>query len=101
VNGSGQTGMFTVHRGGGGPEFQITVDGSKGHPETVTLVRGRGCPEAVHASNVAVLGTLHRGRLTATSPIPFDRLMSGNYSLIVRNNTPDSRPVICGHIYLN
>jgi hypothetical protein len=101
VNSSAQTGMVTVLRGDGGPRFQITVDGSAGHPESVTLVRGRSCPEALGAPNVAVLGTLHNGHLTATSPIPFDRLMSGNYTVLVRNNTPDSRPVICGHIYLD
>lgn len=101
VNSSAQTGMVTVLRRNGGPQLQITVDGSAGHSEAVTLVRGRTCPEALGAPNVAVLGTLHNGHLTATSPVPFDRLMSGNYTVLVRNNTPDSRPVICGHIYLN
>ena len=60
VNSSAQTGMVTVLRGGGSPRIQITVDGSAGHPESVTLVRGRTCPEALHASNVAVLGTAAR-----------------------------------------
>jgi hypothetical protein len=101
VNSSAQTGMLTVLRVAGSPHIQITVDGSAGHPETVTLVRGRSCPEALSAPNVAVLGTLHSGHLMATSPIPFERLMSGNYTVLVRNNTPASRPVICGHIYLS
>jgi hypothetical protein len=101
VNSSAQTGMVTVLRGNGAPRLQITVDGAAGHPETVTLVRGRTCPEALGAPNVAVLGTLHNGHLTATSPVPFARLMSGNYTVLVRNNTPESRPVVCGNIYLN
>jgi hypothetical protein len=101
VNSSAQTGMVTILRGAGSPRIQITVDGSRGHAESVTLVRGRTCPEALSAPNVAVLGTLHGGQLTATSPIAFDHLMSGNYTVLVRNNTPDSRPVICGHIYLS
>jgi len=101
VNSSAQTGFVTVLNGGSAPQIQVTVDGSRGHPEAVTLVRGRTCPEALQAPNVAVLGTLHSGRLMATSPVPFGRLMSGNYSVLVRNNTPDSRPVACGNIYLN
>ncbi len=101
VNSSAQTGMLTILRGSGSPRLQITVDGSRGHAESVTLVRGRTCPEALSAPNVAVLGTLHDGHLSATSPIAFDHLMSGNYSVLVRNNTADSRPVVCGHIYLN
>jgi hypothetical protein len=101
VNSSAQTGMVTVF-GRGNPRIQVVIDGSRGKPESVTLVRGRDCPQALAASNnVAVLGTLSGGRLTAASPIPLDRLMSGNYSVLVRNNTPDSRPVSCGHLYLS
>ncbi len=103
VNSSAQTGMLTILRGAGSPRIQITVDGSRGHAESVTLVRGRTCPEALSAPNVAVLGTLHAGQLMATSPIAFDHLMSGNplHALLVRNNTPNSRAVSCGHIYLS
>jgi hypothetical protein len=100
VNSSAQTGFLTVF-GRSDPRIQVVIDGSRGRPESVTLVRGRDCPQAMaQASNVAVLGTLHNGRLTAPSPLPFDKLMSGNYSVLVRNNTPDSRPVSCGHLYL-
>src|SRR5579871_524657 len=80
VNSSAQTGMVTVF-GRGNPRIQVVIDGSRGKPESVTLVRGRDCPQALAASNVAVLGTLHGGRLTATSPMPIDRLMSGNYTV--------------------
>ena len=101
VNSSAQTGFITVLRSAAGPQIQVTVDGSAGHPESVVLVRGRTCPEALQAPNVAVLGTLHAGHLLANSPLSFDRLMSGNYTVLVRNNTPNSRAVSCGHIYLS
>ena len=100
VNSSAQTGMVTVF-GRGTPRIQVVIDGSRGKPESVTLVRGRDCPQALAAPNVTVLGTLHGGRLTAPAPMGFDRLMSGNYTVLVRNNTPDSRPVSCGHLYLS
>jgi hypothetical protein len=101
VNSSAQTGFVTVFSRGN-PRIQVVVDGSRGKPESVTLVRGRDCPLALAAtSNVAVLGMLHNGRLTAPSPLPFDRLLSGNYTVLVRNNTPDSRAVSCGHLYLS
>ena len=100
VNSSAQTGMVTVF-GRGRPRIQVVIDGSRGHAESVTLVRGRDCPQALAARNIAVLGTLRGGRLTATSPMPMDRLMSGNYTVLVRNNTPESRPVSCGHLYLS
>lgn len=100
VNSSAQTGMITVY-GRGGPRIQVVVDGTRGKREAVTLVRGRDCPQALAAPNVAVLGMLRGGRLTAPSPLPAGRLLSGNYTVLVRNNTPDSRPVACGHLYLS
>jgi len=45
------------------------------------------------------LGDALHGQLNATSPLPFDRLMSGNYSIVVHNNTPTSQAVACGEIY--
>ena len=100
VNSSAQTGFITVF-GRGTPRIQVVLDGTRGKPEAVTLVRGRDCPQALGAPNIAVLGTLRGGRLTASSPMPFDRLLSGNYTVLVRNNTPNSRPVACGHLYLS
>jgi hypothetical protein len=33
-------------------------------------------------------------------PMTEDRLVSGNYVVVVySNNTPGSRPVACGHLY--
>ena len=75
----------------------------KKHEQTgpLTIVRGRGnCKELDGRSGVAI-GELRDGRLRARSPLSYDRLVSGNYYVVVHNNTPTSRPVACGNIYLS
>jgi hypothetical protein len=99
VNSSGQVGSVTVFRTSGNPTLVVDVKGSANHPEAVTIARGRSC-DALDLSTKLPLGNLQNGRLRATSPISSDRLLSGNYYLVVHNNTPTSRPVLCGQLYV-
>lgn len=101
MNSSAQVGTLNVSRGAGNPVIVLNVHGAPaGRPETATISRGADCRAADHSAGV-VLGQVINGRLRATSPLPFDRLMSGNYSVVVHNNTAASRAVLCGHLYLN
>lgn len=99
LNSSGQVGMVTIVRRSGAPVLDVNVQGSNGHPEAVTIVRGKDCT-ALEASPVMPLGLLKGGRLHATSPISGDHLLSGNYNVLVHNNTSTSQPVACSHIYI-
>lgn len=98
-NSSAQVGEFAIFP----RQRRIVVDvkGTNGKPESVTINRGLDCGPTA-GTQVAVLGTLQQGHLQASVPqsLPFSRLLSGNYNLIVHNNTPGSAVVACGHIYL-
>jgi hypothetical protein len=96
-NTSGQIGEAAIDRRNN--RIVVRIQGTKGSPEAVTIERGSTCGPAARPL-VATLGTLHDGRLTATLPLGADRLLSGNYDVVVHNNTPVSRSVACGHLYL-
>lgn len=97
-NSSGQVGEVVIYPRSG--RFVVDMKGTAGKPQAVTIVRGFSCaPDA--GPPVASLGYLSKsGTLITTTPMPLDHLLSGNYNVIVRNNTPGSRPVGCGHLYL-
>jgi hypothetical protein len=96
-NSSGQVGEFVIF-----PrtrQIAVTLNGTAGKLEAVTINRGGACGPSA-GPPVATLGTLRRGRLTAMSPLPVGRLLSGNYNVVVHNNVPSSAVVACGHVYL-
>ena len=99
LNSSGQVGMVTILRGSGNPMLDVNMKGTNGHPESVTLVRGKECT-SLEGGPIMKVGALNGGVLHAASPISGDRLLSGNYNVVVHNNTPTSQPVACGHIYV-
>ena len=76
----------------------VDMKGAGNRAETVTINRGFQCSDQPGPVS-AVLGTLSNGRLTATSSISRDRLLSGNYLVVVHNNTANSRAVACGQLY--
>lgn len=101
MNSSAQVGSLTVLRGAGNPVIVLNVHGAPaGRPETATISRGADCRASDHTTGI-VLGAVVNGRLRATSPLTFDRLMSGNYHVVVHNNTAASRAVLCGQLYVN
>jgi hypothetical protein len=101
MNSSAQVGTLNVSHGTDNPVIVLSVHGQPhGSAQAATINRGSDCDAAAHAAGV-LLGQVVNGHLHATSPLPFDRLMSGNYSIIVHNNTATSRAVLCGQLYLN
>ena len=94
VNSSGQVGEVVDHSS----SLAVDLKGTGGKPEAVTLNRGFDCSDQA-GPLVASLGTLSNGTLSAPAPLPNDRLLSGNYDVIVHNNNPTSAPVACGHLY--
>jgi hypothetical protein len=93
-NTSGQVGEVMFRSNG------LTVDmkGTGGKPEAVTINRGFQCSDQP-GPVVARLGKLSNGNLRASVSIPNDRLLSGNYLVVVHNNDSNSRAVACGQLY--
>jgi hypothetical protein len=97
-NSSAQVGTVSVFPSS--KRIVVDVHGANGRNQAVTLNRERRCSDDANAQ-VAVLGYLApNGRLTATSPLPSNQLLSGNFSVVVHNNKPGSRPVACGQLFL-
>ena len=68
----------------------VDVKGTGGKPEAVTINRGFQCSDQP-GPVFARLGMLSNGHLAATASISRDRLLSGNYLIVVHNNGADSR----------
>jgi hypothetical protein len=93
-NTSGQVGEVLFHAS----NLMLDVKGTGGKSEAVTINRSFQCSDR-SGPIAATLGTLSNGMLTATATISNDRLLSGNYVVVVHNNGPMSRPVACGQLY--
>jgi hypothetical protein len=77
----------------------VDVKGTGGKAEAVTINRGFQCSDQPGPVS-ARLGTLSSGgHLAATTSISRDRLLSGNYLVVVHNNGANSRAVACGQLY--
>jgi hypothetical protein len=76
----------------------VDVKGTGGKAEAVTINRGFQCSDQPGPVS-ARLGTLSNGHLAATASISRDRLLSGNYLVVVHNNGANSRAVACGQLY--
>jgi hypothetical protein len=94
-NTSGQVGEVLFRDNG----LVVDMKGTGGKPEAVTINRGFQCSDQP-GPVTAVLGMLSNGgRLDATATISSDRLLSGNYLVVVHNNGANSRAVACGQLY--
>ncbi len=76
----------------------VDVKGTGGKAEAVTINRGFQCSDQPGPVS-ARLGMLSNGHLAATASISRDRLLSGNYLVVVHNNDANSRAVACGQLY--
>jgi hypothetical protein len=100
LNNSGQTGFVTLFRAGNSTRIVTALQGTMpGRVQTVAIQRGHTCdgfqPAIVARSTDMTNGT-SRGVINMSQ----DRLLSGNYLVIVySNNTPGARPVACGQLY--
>jgi hypothetical protein len=93
-NTSGQVGEVMFHAN----SLAVDVKGTAGKPEAVTINRSFQCSDQP-GPIVANLGVLSNGGLSAATAISNDRLLSGNYVVVVHNNGPMSRSVACGQLY--
>ena len=100
VNNSGQTGFITLFRGDDQTRVVTALEGTMaGRVQTVAIQRGKSC-DSVQPGIVVRSANMVHGMSRGSVPMTEDRLVSGNYVVVVySNNTPGSRPVACGHLY--
>lgn len=96
---SGQVGFVTLFGAGSGTRVVTAINGAGGRVEMVAIQRGKDC-DSFEPGIVARSADLTNGTSRGTVPMSEDRLLSGNYDVIVySSNVPGARPVACGHLY--
>ena len=100
LNNSGQTGFVTLFRGDGQTRLVTSLEGTlPGRVQMVTLQRGKTC-DAIQPGIIARSADMSHGISRGSLPMTEDRLLSGNYVVIVySNNRPGARMVACGQLY--
>ncbi len=103
LNNSGQVGSITLFGGSGGAATRAVVEikGANARPEAVRIYRGQSCDDVSGGRPAYVLSNLSGGGMSRSAVrVSLDRLLSGNYNLVVFSSTaPGARPVACGHLY--
>jgi hypothetical protein len=100
LNQSGQTGYITLYGRSGDRTMIVTkMEGvPAGRVQALTIHRGRDC-ETVDPKAVARGADLKDGKSSGMVPLSQQRLLSGNYDVIIFSNTTASaKPVGCVHL---
>jgi hypothetical protein len=99
LNTSGQTGFVTLFDRGSSTNIVTAIDGAGGRVEGVAIQRGKGC-DTIQPGLVARSADLAHGISRGTVPLSEDRLLSGNYVVVVYStSTTGGRQVACGQLY--
>jgi hypothetical protein len=100
INNSGQNGFVTLYEAGKSTRIVTALEGTlPGRVQTVAIQRGKSC-DTIQPGIVVRSADMVKGISKATVPMTEDRLLSGNYVVVVySNNTPGARPVACGQLY--
>jgi len=100
INNSGQDGFVTLFHQGVETRLVTALEGTTpGRTQTVAIQRGKSC-DNVQPGIVTRSADMVHGMSRGSVPMTEDRLLSGNYVVVVySNNTPGSRPVACGQLY--
>lgn len=100
LNNSGQSGFVTLFGAGKNTRIVTALEGTRpGRIQTVAIQRGKTC-DAIQPGIVARSTDMQKGISRGTVAMSQDRLLSGNYVVVVySNNTPAARPVACGQLY--
>lgn len=100
LNNSGQNGFVTLFGQGGQTRLVTSLEGTlPGRVQTVAVQRGKSCDD-IRPGIVVRSADLERGVSRGVVPMTEDRLLSGNYVVVVySNNTPHARQVACGQLY--
>jgi len=100
LNNSGQSGFVTLFEAGAQTRIVTALEGTlPGRVQTVAIQRGKTC-EGIQPGLVARSTDMTHGISRGTVAMTEDRLLSGNYVVVVYStNTPGARMVACGQLY--
>jgi hypothetical protein len=99
MHNSGQNGYVTLFARGMSTRVVVDVHGMAPAPDQVVAIqRGKVC-SAIESGNVARSADLVGGWSRGTVPMSEQRLMSGNYLVIVKGSAANGERVVsCGHL---
>jgi hypothetical protein len=100
LNNSGQDGFVTLFDQGGQTRLVTALEGTlPGRVQTVAIQRGKTC-DTIQPGIVVRSADMAHGISRGIVPMSENRLLSGNYVVVVySNNTPGARQVACGQLY--
>jgi hypothetical protein len=109
VDQSGQVGSVTVFNGGSSTRIVLNIHGEPaGRIESAHIHRGKGCdPGQIDPKPVYPLGTISNGHGSATVNAPEDKILSGNYVVIIHAGSMEKgmmskaaeKYMSCGYLY--
>ena len=101
VNNSGQVGTVTLFGHGANTSAVVDLKGTPpGRVQSVRIYRGPSCDDLGTAGPAYFLNDMRNGRSVSVVKAPEQKLLSGNYNLVVfSSNAAGARATACGHIY--
>lgn len=101
VNNSGQVGTVTLFNGGTTTRVVVVLHGTlPDRVQSVRIYRGPNCDDLGTAGPAYFLTDMKNGGSRSTVKAPEDKLLSGNYNVIVfSSNAAGARATACGHLY--
>ena len=98
LNNSGQVGDITLFGRGGQTRVVLTLKGGAGS-EPAHLHRGKACDQPIDPKPAYGLANVVSGRSSTTVNATIDKLLSGNYVVIVHSASNVNHYVACGQLY--
>ena len=101
VNNSGQVGTVTLLRRGAVTRVLVDLKGTEpGRAQSLRIYRGKSCEEFDPGGPVYFLTDLRNGASVSTVKATEEKLLSGNYNLVVFSSNSKGAPATaCGHLY--
>jgi hypothetical protein len=101
VNNSGQVGTVTLFRRGAATSAVVDLKGTDpGRVQSVRIYRGKSCEEFDPGGPVYFLNDMRNGRSVSSVKAPEEKLLSGNYNVVVfSSNAKGAAATACGHLY--
>ena len=101
VNNSGQVGTVTLFRRGAATRVVVDLKGTDpSRVQSVRLYRGPSCDDLGTRGPAYFLTDMRNGASVSTVKAPEEKLISGNYNLVVfSSNGKGVRATACGHLY--
>jgi hypothetical protein len=99
LNNSGDVGTVTLYARGDYTRVLVELHGTSGRAQSVRFYRGADC-DALAPRPTYFLADVRHGFSRTDVMIRENRLLSGNYNLVVlRSNRGGAPPAACGHLY--